>query len=353
MQSNDVTRKIVEKVELLLSRGASPQSTSVLYLHYCILWVSELECPNILVLLMKAGADPWAVDDSGQSVTEHAYNAPIEGWRFYSYDRKSHCGNRGMIWEQALTACGYNAAEFRQSYLDAGGRLDRFQGVSGPGFDSERESAISGSDQDSESEGESNISYEVGSEEPAPSGPREGWVTSSTFENEQRRRETQDSNSYSATGSNHVEFTPREDNTQHRASENTDFGPPPFAQSLEETRYWQNAIPERSPVAESSGLSFQNPSGTASTQHNNFPLMDAYPVNTYSWTWDYPGRNYHEAPYNPPQSMPDNQIPHPQAGNAHWSYTSTPHQSETPQPKIGPRIQELDLLQGDANVWGS
>ena len=299
---------IFYKVNLLLTRGANSQSRSndgMSCLHHCIKWVSKSQCLNVLMLLMKTNADPWAEDNSGKSVTQCAYKTPIESWHHYQV--ASPGGNRGMIWEQALTACGYNAAEFRQAYLDAGGRLNYGQGDSYLYSDSECEPVFVMSDQDSEYEGESRVSYETDMEEYVP----------------------------------------------HPHSGNSESILPPFTHVPEEARYWQNPIPEDNPAPEPSVPRFQNSSDTASTQNNNFLMTNVNPTNTDPRTWDDPAQSDHEIFDNPPQSIPDSQISHPQTGNAHRSYTSSLHQSETPQPDIWPRIQELDLLEGDADVWGS
>ena len=300
---------IFGKVDLVLTRGANPQSRSkegMSCLHYCIKMVNKSRCLKVLVLLMNAGADPCAEDNSGQSVTECAYKTPIEGW-IYRFRGGSPGGNRGMIWEQALTACGYNATEFRQAYLNAGGRLDYGQANSDLDSDSESEPAIFESDQNSESKGESDVSYEAD----------------------------------------------MEDYIRHPHSGNSESILPPFTHVPEEARHGQNSIPEDNPAPEPSVPRFQNSSDTASTQHNNFPTANANPTNTDPRTWDRPAQSDHEIFDNPPQSIPDNQIPPSYTDNRHWSHTSIAHQGETLQLEVWPRIQEMDLLEGDADVWAS
>ena len=368
-------RDVYEMVETLLARGANPQSTSnhgLSCLHYCIRQVNESECSKLLVRLVEAGANPWAVDNSGLSVTAYAYDIPIEGFNLYHISQESHHRNRGMIWEQALTACDYNAAEFRQFYLDAGGRLDcvgirmnlirertsddfltYYYSTSKKELynsDSESESVIPESDQDSEYKGESNVSYEAGSEEPTRFDLEKGRVASSTFENEQRCWKTQDSISVSAAESTHLVLPPLGDCTQHRAARNADTGLPLFTQVLDETKYWRDTNPEDNTMAESLGSHSSNPSGTSSAQHNNFPRTDTYPTNTSSRHGNYPYQFDDESPYANTWTQHYYQMPQPQTGDAYWSYISTPHQSETPQPNTLPRIQELDLLEGDADV---
>lgn len=113
-----------EKVDLLLRRGANPEvyaRDGRSCLHYCVERSETSECVEILKRLIRAGADVHAVDDIGYSVTKCAYNTPEEGHTMRK--RGFTNGNRGMIWEQALTDCGYDAAEFRQAHLDAGGHL--------------------------------------------------------------------------------------------------------------------------------------------------------------------------------------------------------------------------------------
>ena len=109
-------RWTVESIRLLIRRGAEPG----LYvppwdscLHLAILG-SGYESPeglrDALILLIVNGADVYAKDRSGHSVTDIAYNAGTKWW----YDRRWHLNGdwtlRG-IWTEALAACGYDAEE--------------------------------------------------------------------------------------------------------------------------------------------------------------------------------------------------------------------------------------------------
>lgn len=59
-----------------------------------------------LVLLIQAGADVYAKNDKGWSVSERAYSA---------FSRGSPC-SIGNVWEEALSACGYDATWFRKDF---------------------------------------------------------------------------------------------------------------------------------------------------------------------------------------------------------------------------------------------
>lgn len=288
-------------VGVLLARGANPRSTlknSLSCLHTCIQETRETECLKTLVLLMKAGADPWVVTSSGESITQSAYTMPIEGQ--YDLPRRLCRGNRGMIWEQALTACGYNAADFRQSFLDVAGRLDFFRG-----------------------------DLAVDRDQYCCIGLEAYLVASSSLENEQRRSEGQNLSSTSVTESNHIFLPPLRGFTQPPAAEMTDLRLPYFAQVLAETRYSRDTTQEGLPMAESSYSQFRNPFNTVSTQHNN--------ESTDANTWTPP--NY--------------QVPRSQNDHVQQDHTFVSYQNETSQPNVWPRIQELDLLEGDAEVWRS
>lgn len=61
---------------------------------------------NSLVLLIQAGADIYAKNDKGCSVSERAYTV---------FDCDSPC-SMGHVWEEALSACGYDAKLFREEF---------------------------------------------------------------------------------------------------------------------------------------------------------------------------------------------------------------------------------------------
>ncbi|KAI1148321.1 ankyrin repeat-containing domain protein [Nemania diffusa] len=70
---------------------------------------SELGWQKALIRLVHCGADVYAVDDWGKSVSEMAY-AKLVCHELNNYDLGSY---RGDLWDSVLHACNYSIAEFR------------------------------------------------------------------------------------------------------------------------------------------------------------------------------------------------------------------------------------------------
>ena len=119
----DFTRR----VELLLHRGACPTNQDDwgnTCLHLCLRLVSGELCLESMIILIKGGADVHAVNNCGESVTELAYRTIKGGDRLCCKARRNRVrGNRGLLWERALEACGYDAISFRQDFIDSGGDI--------------------------------------------------------------------------------------------------------------------------------------------------------------------------------------------------------------------------------------
>ena len=114
-----------ERIKLLLRRGASPtiqDNWGDTCLHLCLRELPEKVCLESMIILITGGADVHAVNNAGKSVTELAYQTPQGGDRLFGKFRKI-LRNRGLLWERALEACGYDAISFRQDFMDAGGHL--------------------------------------------------------------------------------------------------------------------------------------------------------------------------------------------------------------------------------------
>ena len=103
-----------QKFELLLNRGLSiydRDDQGETCLHVCLRCVrffsNEKES---LILLVQKGADVHAVDYSGMSISDIAYNASYED---EGYDLG---GYRGDLWDAVLSECGHDISEMRKGY---------------------------------------------------------------------------------------------------------------------------------------------------------------------------------------------------------------------------------------------
>jgi hypothetical protein len=107
----------LEFLSFLLDQGANTpdQDTSGRScLHLCVLLVDISPSTNILAclkLLLSKGANPFAVDNDGHSVSHYAYK--MDGY-VGKYNLK---GYRGDFWDAALAQSGIDLHQTRQSYL--------------------------------------------------------------------------------------------------------------------------------------------------------------------------------------------------------------------------------------------
>ena len=105
-----------QKFELLLNRGSSiydRNGQGETCLHVCLHNATFCRFSNekeSLILLVRKGADVHAVDYSGTSISDVAYNAS------YQDDRPDLGGYRGDLWDAVLSECGYNISEMRKGY---------------------------------------------------------------------------------------------------------------------------------------------------------------------------------------------------------------------------------------------
>jgi len=322
-----------EKIDLLLARGANPKAFAkdgCSCLHYCVERSKFSECLGILKLLIRAGADVHAVGDDGTSVTTLAYGTPEKGYRWGK--REISNGNRGMIWEQALTDCGYNAAEFRQAYLDAGGYVLEDTDYL---------------DLDSDSGKASNDSDGSEAEELTHSGPEGKRLGYAGWKEQQRGVDDQDWDPISVTGFNHVVLPSLQDRTLNPHAGDTDLVLP----SIQNTLDWQHTVSEVSPVAASSPCSFRRSFYTLSTQHDHVPIVETKHADNGPRAWNNSSQSNNESCHQRLPDPSDYQEQQPQTDNTPWDYNFTTHQNEALQPDTWLRIQDLHLLEGDANVW--
>ena len=102
----------VEVLEWLLDRGADPNhrsSNGQTVLHIILgsqaSGMSLGDYHEALILLLKRGANPTAVDNDGKSVSFYAYQNRVWGGSIV-----------GDIWDSALVRCGYDLGDFRRGY---------------------------------------------------------------------------------------------------------------------------------------------------------------------------------------------------------------------------------------------
>ena len=313
----------IEAVALLLAGGADPRScdsTGRSCLHVCIIYsTDDAVCMTILQLLLDAGADPGAIDKHGRSVTALAYVIPEGGvWTEHCRNR-----NRGLIWDQALVACGYDAVQFRQAYLDVGGCL-------------------------------------LGNETPSEVCFCSGVDPSAISDADEAEQLPHSSQRERATCAHcgaipHVTRGGRIWPTAHHAVigliPKAEMVPPNFQNASRTTGSWPSIALEWSSVAESSDPQVQRPLYTSSIQHNEPPTTGAYASNNSPWQWNYSGQDMYGATYNqlsPEYEFRNSQL---QAINIYSSYGSAAYQQEPPRSYVWPLFEDLDLLEGDANVW--
>jgi hypothetical protein len=318
-------------VALLLSRGSDPNSRDSLgksSLHHCIKSSELYTCFDELILLMNAGADVHAMDRWGKSVTEYAYHTPVEGMHSLRWYGKAS-GNRGKIWQEALTACGYDAAAFRQAYLDTGGRIRGKHGNWELDSDWEEASAFSdetSDDSEAEQEGEDFTEFE-----------------------EERQSYDQGQNSNAEIHSYLEPSTFAQEQIDYQHFENTQFVYPPFQVPLESTEIWQSEPSTTGFVTELS----QDEHSQTSLNTTFLPVQPTFTVDAIldPWTWSHTSQNHSEVSQYPMASFPYYEDQQPQFDTVQRSYNSTPHQSgiQLPQPWL--QTQDYDMLEEDTNIW--
>ncbi len=334
-------------VALLLSRGSDPNSRDNLgksSLHHCIKSSELHTCFDELILLMNAGADVHAVDYDGKSITSYAYQTPVEsdpeyrrtaiksGNRGYIWENHwtiNRSGNRGNIWEEALTACGYDAAAFRQAYLDTGGRIRGKHGGWELDSDWEEASAVSDEtcdDSEAEQEGEDFTEFK-----------------------EERQSYDQGQNSNAEIHSYLEPSTFAQEQLDYQHPKNTQFVYPPFQVPLESTEIWQSEPSTTGFVTELS----QDEYSQTSLNTTFLPVQPTFTVDAIldPWTWSHTSQNHSEVSQYPMASFPYYEDQQPQLDTVQWGYNSTPHQSgiQLPQPWL--QTQGYDMLEEDTNIW--
>lgn len=100
---------------LLLTRGADLHARDNLgrtCLHISILNAPFREKREFLslVYLINSGADVFAVDNAGESVSDYAYSPTLDDKCF------GLGGYRGDLWDAALVRCGYGIYGMREKY---------------------------------------------------------------------------------------------------------------------------------------------------------------------------------------------------------------------------------------------
>jgi hypothetical protein len=334
-------------VALLLRRGADPNSCNnhgLSSLHFCIRYLKLDSCLDELILLINAGVDVHAVDYDGESITSYAYQTPVEtGWEYRrtinsignrGYIWKNpwttiRSGNRGNIWEEALTACGYDAAAFRQAYLDTGGRIRGKHGRWELDSDWEEASAVSdetSDDSEAEQEGEDFTEFE-----------------------EERQSYDQGQNSNAEIHSYLEPSTFAQEQLDYQHPENTQFVYPPFQVPLESTEIGQSEPSTTGFVTELS----QDEYSQTSLNTTLLPVQPTFAVDAIldPSTWSHTSQNHSEVSQYPMASLPYYEDQQPQLDTVQWSYNSTPHQSgiQLPQPWL--QTQDYDMLEEDTNIW--
>jgi len=323
--------RTTEMVALLLSRGSDPNSRDNFgksSLHYCIKSSELHTCFDELILLINAGADVHAVDYFGESITSYAYQTPVERGGEFSWET-IRGGNRGNIWEEALTACGYDAAAFRQAYLDAGGQIRGKQGNWELDSDWEEASAVSdetSDDSEAEQEGEDFTEFE-----------------------EERQSYDQGQNSNAEIHSYLEPSTFAQEQIDYQHFENTQFVYPPFQVPLESTEIWQSEPSTTGFVTELS----QDEYSQTSLNTAFLPVQPRFTVDAIldPWTWSHTSQNHSEVSQYPMASFPYYEDQQPQLDTVQWSYNSTPHQSDIQLPQSWLQTQDYDMLEEDTNIW--
>lgn len=334
-------------VALLLSRGSDPNSRDNFgksSLHYCIKSSELHTCFDELILLMNAGADVHAVDNYGKSITSYAYQAPVEtdweyrpttikgGNRGYIWENPwttNRSGNRGNIWEEALTACGYDAAAFRQAYLDTGGRIRGKHGRWELESDWEEASAVSDeTSDDSEAKQEEEDFTE--------------------FE-EERQSYDQGQNSNAEIHSYLEPSTFAQEQLDYQHPENTQFVYPPFQVPLESTEIGQFEPSTTGFVTELS----QDEYSQTSLNTTFLPVQPTFTVDAIldPWTRSHTSQNHSKVSQYSMASFPYYEDQQPQLDTVQWGYNPTPHQSGVQLLQPWLQTQDYDMLEEDTNIW--
>ncbi len=336
-----------EPVALLLRRGADPNSCNnqgLSSLHFCIRDSKLDSCLDMLILLINAGADVHAVDYYGESITCYAYQTQTEtDWKYRWTTIRSgnrgnisgyrgatiRSGNRGNIWEEALTACGYDAAAFRQAYLDTGGRFRDKHGNWELDSDWEEASAVSdetSDDSEAEQEGEDFTEFK-----------------------EERQSYDQGQNSNAEIHSYLEPSTFAQEQLDYQHPKNTQFVYPPFQVPLESTEIWQSEPSTTGFVTELS----QDEYSQTSLNTTFLPVQPTFTVDAIldPWTWSHTSQNHSKVSQYPMASFPYYEDQQPQLDTVQWSYNSTPHQSGIHLPQPWLQTQDYDMLEEDTNIW--
>lgn len=323
-------------VALLLRRGADPNSRNKherSSLHYCIRYSEPDACLDELILLINAGADVRAMDCWGESVTEHAYHTPSAGL----YTKAT--GNRGKIWQEALTACGFDAAAFRQVYSDAGGQTRNQYGHWVLVSDWQEEASVSDQMSDfpevkigSVDSNELFIGSEAEEEEPHSSNYEEEYPSHDQYQNSNRGYRE-----YSISAQGPM------DNPRFAAAQTV---LPPFHTLFESAEIWQLRPPTTGFVTElRQNESFQ-PSFDASV--NTTTTREASLTDDDPWAWRPTGQNHGQ---DPSAFMPYPLDPQSQHGVPHRSYNASAHPFEAQRANAWLQTQDYNLLEADANIW--
>lgn len=143
-----------DSIKLLIDRGANVMARDF-WGDTCLhLALDSVRCPGrgpkgvsekrSLLLMVKAGADVYATNNKGMSVSDVAY---ISNHFNHSYNLGIY---RGELWDEVLTECGYDAACFREDFQRRFGHV-RVQELGEASDSDERESMSE--EQDSEIDG--------------------------------------------------------------------------------------------------------------------------------------------------------------------------------------------------------
>lgn len=316
-----------EMVALLLRRGADPSSCNEeeqSSLHYCIRYSNFGGCLNKLILLINAAANVHALDCWGNSVTEYAYHTPVERYSSRRYGNKT--GNRGKIWQEALTACGYDAAEICQVYFDAGGRIRGQHGDWKLDSDSEDYSVDS-----------SDLS--VGSE-----ADEEEFHSTNFAEQPPSHNQDQNSNlGYPELSTSAPE--PMDDQRFPTVL-------PPSHHPFGSTDIWQVQPSTTGFVTELPENEYFQPSfDTSSRSVDPTPTTEESRTDEHPWAWSHAGQNYGHISQDPRASMPYPLDPQSQHGVPQRSYNASAHKSSAQLANAWLQTQDYSLLEADANIW--
>ena len=160
----------MESIRLLIRRGAEP-GLDLQHWGGCLplaIYGSEMESleglRDALILLITNGADVYAKESHGYSVTDIAYNARTEWW----YDAKLQVnGDLRLrdIWIEALAACGYDPEEVIDRSLEVAEVSD-----SDSGMDEDEDDYDISEDEDEDNDSDAGVNededeYDISEEE--------------------------------------------------------------------------------------------------------------------------------------------------------------------------------------------